>query len=113
MARTAIPVVNIDRSGVIVNGTGVSEVTGDAANDHSVVNDGNTFVQVRNVNASPVNCTFVTQQVIDGQAVADRVESVPATAGKIYGPFPVSIYGTSLEIDVTDANLRFIALRHT
>lgn len=110
MPRVNIPHQQLSRSGVITGGTGVSEVNSDAANDHQLVNDEKVILQVRSTDAGSQSVTFVTQGTVDGQAVGDRVESIAAGVTRTYGPFPVSIYGDLMQIDVTVGTLRFLAL---
>lgn len=109
MPRTTIPQQQLSRAGTVVSGTGVSETVADPANDHQVANDGKVIIIVRNTDAGAQTVTFVTPGTVDTQAVADRTDSIPAGVQRMYGPFPPSDYGDVLQIDCTNANLRFMA----
>ena len=110
MPRVDVPHQQISRSGTIISGTGVSEVVADPTNDHSVVNDGRVLIAVRNTDAAPQSVVFVTPGTVDTQAVADRSESITDGVQEIFGPFSPAEYGDVLNIDVTNANLRLMAL---
>lgn len=113
MPRTNIPVNITDRAGLDPSGL---EVTADATNDHSMANDGNTLLLIRNSNAgAPSTATFVIPGTVDGQTVANKTLTVSAgvTQSRIVGPFPTNTYGGTLNIDVADTNLRFVAFRAT
>lgn len=111
MARVQIPVAYINR---VTFTTNSAEVTGDATNDHYVLNDGGTFLEVRNTNAA--NRTFdveLAATVDVTQVPAVRTYTVQGTGvgtatGKT-GIFPVELYGQTLLIDVATTDLRFTA----
>ena len=66
MPRVDIPVTQITRSGVAP----ATEVTGDTVNNHSVVNDGAVWLEVRNSGttvARTVSARF--ENTIDGQTI--------------------------------------------
>lgn len=111
MARVNIPVNRVDRTFFT---TDAAEVTGDAANDMVVVNDGYTYLRVRNTNAA--NRTFdvhVNGNVDDIPLAEIRTYTVNGTgvgtATGQTGIFPREIYGETLLVDVANADLRFTA----
>lgn len=108
MARGAIPVSALSRAGVAPP----SETNGDATNNHSVVNDGATFLLVRNSNGASTarTVTFRPTSTVDGQSVT-RAVSIAAAASRYFGPFPTGIYGRSLLVDVDNAELKLSAFR--
>lgn len=115
MPRVAITPQTLDRDGVVMGADG-TETTGDSVNNHVVADiEGTEYVAVRNSDASPHNVTFVTQQTIDGQAVADRVEAIPAGELHLFGPFPRAQYSESasgdMHIDVDSNLLHLMVLR--
>lgn len=63
----------------------------DAGGDE-FVNDGGVMVWVTNGGASERTVTIVSQETVDGLAVADRTVAVPAGEERLIGPFPVSTY---------------------
>lgn len=54
-------------------------------------NDGRTFLYVNN-GGSGITATIVTQQTVDGKAVADDAITVSGGQSRYIGPFPPSIY---------------------
>lgn len=67
-----------------------------AALSQTFANNGKILVAVKNASASPINATFVAQQVInDGGgalALTNRVVAVAAGATLVIGPFPPAIF---------------------
>lgn len=91
---TNIPVKShTDRNGSVL-GPGVSA---DVTNGNSVVNDGNTLILAVG-GASAYAITFVTSGTVGGLSVTDNVQSVGITENKMFGPFPVALYGSVLNI---------------
>lgn len=96
MARTALTVQDITRSGV--NPTANSA---DATNDHVINNnDGMIFLRITNGGGGASAWTANTPGSIDGMALPDKTLSVPAAGTRYFGPFPQEIYGSTLEIDL-------------
>ncbi|MFY1595490.1 hypothetical protein [Micromonospora sp. WMMD737] len=107
MPRVTVPVTNITRSGVAP----AAEVNGDPANNHQVANNGNTFLLVRNANGAATARTLgvVIKGAIDGFAPAPRTYSIPAGASRYIGPFDAVAYGSLMEINVDNAELKLSA----
>lgn len=107
MPRVQIPVATIDRTLFRSNS---AEVTADPANDHYVINDGETYLEVRNTNvADQAFDVHVVGNVDDIPLAEVRTYTVPgSTTGKT-GVFPRELYGTTLLVDVATADLRFTA----
>ena len=89
MARGVLTVQQIARAGLVP-----AYVAGDALG-HEFLNDGKTFVHVKNGSASPITVTIPTPGQVDGLDVAERTVSVAATSEKIIGPFPTTTYNQS------------------
>lgn len=107
MARGIINPTRPTRAGV----TDVAEVNGDPTNGHVVANSGRTVVRVRNADASnPHSVTFVIPGTVDGQAIADRTVSIPASATRTFGSFPIGWYTQQLAIDADSSELKLTAL---
>ncbi|MFC6885289.1 MULTISPECIES: hypothetical protein [Actinomadura] len=107
MARIPLAATRPARGGV----TAVAEVDGNTVDGHVVTNTGRTVITVRNADASnPHSVTFVLPQTIDGQAVADRVVSIPASATRTFGGFVTEWYSQRLSIDVDSTQLKLQAL---
>lgn len=108
MPRVDIPVTQITRSGVAP----ATEVNGDTVNNHSVVNDGSVWLEVRNSGttvARTVSARF--ENTIDGQTIPAKTWSIATEATRRIGPFPVRMYGSSLLIDVDNAELKLTAYK--
>lgn len=109
MARTAIPVHQISRTGV-ANST-ISPVTGDATNNHSVANNGAVWIEAHNTNGTSTAHTVTVHiaQTVDGQAVTSKTYSVTAADTMRIGPWPVAQYGSVVQIDVNSTEFALTA----
>lgn len=108
MPRVAIPVTQITRSGVAP----ATEVNGDATNNHSVVNDGNVWLEVRNSGTTvPRTVSARFDSTIDGQTVPAKTWTIATEATRRIGPFPVRLYGDTLLVDVDNAELKLTAYK--
>ncbi len=96
-----LTVVSAVRAGVTLTTASVDGIThalietGGTACDVAGDSFANTGLEVAiftNGSGSPINVTFVTQNTVDGRAVADRVVAIPAGATKVVGNFPGGIY---------------------
>jgi hypothetical protein len=111
MARIPIPVITMNRRALVTP----VPVTSDAANDHFVVNDGATWLEIGNVAVGVMQFTVITPYLVDQDlGVDDRLFTVPGstTVPVHVGPWPRSIYGETIFVDVppaTGTNLRFYA----
>ena len=81
-----LSVLEVSRAGVS------GALTAAAGGGDSFANDGRTYLDVNNGSGGSITVTFVTQQTIDGLAVADLAVAVGAGARSKVGPFPPSIY---------------------
>lgn len=108
MARGVVPVTEITRTGVAEP----AETNGDATNNHVIANDGNMWIEVRNSNGASTARTLTIHLTgaRDGQAPAPKTYSIAAAATRRIGPFPVSLYGSAMQVDVDNAELKLLAL---
>jgi|SRR3954467_2431493 len=127
MARTAYTVDNPAKS---PTGGNVTKRTGDATNGHSIPNSGNTRVLLVNSAASVATVYLWPGGTPNGanQAVASATSTgnpvggltplvqpvslaVAGSAGesKLVGPFPTSVYGTTLYFDPSATTVTFYA----
>ena len=93
-------------------GAPATEVTGDTVNNHSVVNDGAVWLEVRNSGttvARTVSARF--ENTIDGQTIPAKTWSIATESTRRIGPFPVRMYGNSLLVDVDNAELMLTAYK--
>ena len=88
MADISQAVIAIVKTGVVPTYTG-SLSTG---NVYQFVNDGKTFIHVKNGGGSSDTVTIVSQNSEDGLAVADRTVAVANGAEKMIGPFLPHVY---------------------
>lgn len=109
MARAALTVTPISKTGIAPT----AETTGDATNNHSVANDGRTFLLVRNSNGAATAriLTIRLSGSVDGQAITSRTYSIAAGASLYVGPFNTTNYGTTMLVDVAHADLKLSAYR--
>lgn len=107
MARGNLPQTQLSRAGVAP----AAEVTAVPADGHSTHNDGEVFLLVRNSNGASTArvVTVLLSRTVDGQAAASRTYSIAAAASRYIGPFPPNDYGTTLLIDVDNAELKLSA----
>lgn len=106
MARASIPTAAPSRDGVAL----ASEQTGDSSNGHVITNTGRTLIIIRNADTSDHTATFVIPGTVDGQAIADRTVTVPASSSRVYGKFSTSVYGRTLAVNVSSSQLKLSAL---
>jgi hypothetical protein len=68
-------------------------IAADAGGD-SFANTGKELLLVEHTNGggASVNLTVVTQQAVDGEAVADKVVAIAPGTRQLLGPFPPQIY---------------------
>lgn len=83
MARQNLAVTVIDRSG-----TDIATLAAANADGHAVLNNGATFLIVKNAGGSGITVTVQTPRTIDGLAVAEYTISVGDGETKAFGPFP-------------------------
>lgn len=108
MPRVNVPVTSITRAGVAP----ATEVNGDATNNHSLANTGDCWIEVRNSGstvARVLSAHFVNN--VDGVTVDPKTWSIPTSSTRRIGPFPTRLYGTTLLIDVDNAELKLTAYR--
>lgn len=90
MARTAIPVTQVDRTGTIEVPAQTTTVT-----EHKIENNGGRILlEVENAEATPTTITFLIPQLQDGVAAEHGGKEVTVANAKkvLFGPFPVGIY---------------------
>ena len=89
-ARTTVTPQTLVRAGITPTYNAATVTQGDGFS-----NDGFTFIHVLNTGVQSV-LTIQTPGTLDGQAVADRTVTIPATTGtKMIGPFPPDQYNQS------------------
>ena len=94
----ALTVSTIDYNGLDVESLYVA-----AAASQEFVNDGRTFMHIKNGSGSPITCTVTTPGTYGGHAIADTVITVGATTGEqMAGPFPKGIFNAGDgNVDIT------------
>lgn len=94
MVRTNIVATGLSKSGI------ATTLVAAHTDGNMFINTGRTFVIVNNADAAAKTVTFQTPLEVDGQGVADKVVSVPATSERLIGPFPPDIYSQSSGADI-------------
>ena len=98
MALVTLVPQNIVQAGLTVSLTGSLSTS----NNYIIRNDGKMFLQVVNGSGGSIVVTIVTQAVLGGNAVADRVVTVLTLTEQLIGPFPPSVFNDSNgDIDVS------------
>ncbi|MGW4728869.1 hypothetical protein ACWEQC_06760 [Streptomyces shenzhenensis] len=106
MPRTNVSVAQITRAGIAPP----DETNGDSANNHVVSNNGRVVLLIRNSGTTVARTvTFRFPVLIDGQSVIPKAVSIPTSASRYFGPFPVDTYGARLQVDVDNAELKLTA----
>src|SRR3990172_1831907 len=103
MADVELAAQQINSSGITPTYTG----TLSTASTYKVRNTGRIFLHFKKSGAGACNVTIATPHTVDGNAVADKVVSVPATTGdKMIGPFKPDVYkeqgGTTLSFTLDE-----------
>ncbi len=89
MARVDVPVTTTNRDGVAPP----AQTDADAANMHSLVNDGRTTIEIVSSDAADQTVDFeIPSGAVDGQPVTPKTVNVPAGETRIAGPFPRGVY---------------------
>jgi hypothetical protein len=86
------------RDGITASGGVAASAGGDR-----FTNTGKELLVVTCATGGPVNVTMETTVEVDGQAVADNVVAVADGEPMIIGPFPLSDYGTEVNVSYADA----------
>ena len=115
MPRTAIPVTTIPLNGGVVDDLRGGGTAGDATNDHSFINDGQTLLEVTNESASSEAITVVSVACSHGRTL--NVTLTPSLNDQaIGGPFPQAIFNQSdgtVHVDLVDStSITFRALKY-
>jgi hypothetical protein len=107
MPRTAVSPTDITRAGIVKP----AELTVDVANGNEIQNDGRIFFEVRNSGAVSRTLTVNFGYTVDGQTITARSYPVAAGVTRLVGPWDTSTYGTTLQFNGDNTELKFIPLR--
>ena len=85
------------------DGVNVESAYAAAASSQEFVNDGRTFIHIKNASGAPITATLTTAGTVQGHAIADTIVTVGATTGEqMAGPFDRSLYNAADgNIDIT------------
>lgn len=101
MARGLIANAVSDRDGTALP----TETTGNATDNHYFNNTGRTKLLARNSGASGRLVTIHISRTVAGQSVTPITKTVAAGATEVFGPYPVSDFGSVVNVDVAHAEL--------
>ena len=106
MPRVALTVTQLTRAGVAAP----TPANGDPVNNHTVQNNGRVFLLVQNAGTTvPRTLTLRLPGVTDGQSLTPKTVELATETERYIGPFPVDQYGSTLQIDVDNAELKLSA----
>lgn len=105
MARTLIPNTVAKSHGTLL----ATPAAADVANGNYIQNDGTVRLHAKNTNAASTNrtVTIAIPTTVDSQSVTSITQAIAPGATWVFGPFPVSIYGTQLAVNGDNAELLF------
>jgi hypothetical protein len=84
----------------------------DTVNFNSFANDGNTIVLAANTDGAVTrNVTVPVPVTTDSSTTSNKTYAIPFGVTWILGPYPVSIYGSTVEIRGDNAALKFNVVR--
>lgn len=107
MPRTSVTRVTPARSGT----AWPSATACDVANGNTVSNDGHVFLLAANTGGAPYTLDFTVKQTVDGITPDFVAVSITNGTSKIFGPFPVSIYGDDLDFNGENAAVTVIPIQ--
>lgn len=94
MAATELTLHTITRAGVAEP----AAVAADVANGNQLSNNnGAIWLKLNNPGGAAKTITAAFANAVDGVVGAGKVFSVPAGVTRLWGPFPVSIYGQTVQ----------------
>lgn len=105
MPRVDVPVTTTARTATALP----AETNGDATNGHSFTNDGRTIILARNSSGASTRTLteiFATAAAVDSQAPTSRVVTLGVSETHVLGPFPTAWYGTTMNFDVSHADVK-------
>lgn len=103
MARTALAVQSASLSGLTPSFTAAN------VDGHSMANDGQTMIYVKNGHTGAQSVTAVTPQKVGGLAVEDVTVSIPAGGERIIGGFEPLHFGRTVDLNFSGVTALTIA----
>lgn len=108
MARTLITPTTVTRAGVAPP----AETTLDVANGNYSPNDGGTYFLIHNTGSTVVrNLTVSFRGAVDGSTIAPRAYALAIGTSLWAGPYDVTTYGTVLNYNGDNAELKISVLQ--
>lgn len=97
MPRVDLAIQVTTRDGIIPSYEAVA-----AASDAMFLNDGATYLHIKNASGSTANLVFQTPVTVssDALAVADKTATIETATEKIFGPFATGVYNQPSGADV-------------
>lgn len=99
MAEVQIDVQTATFSGL--DATYTTDSTLNGSDTFQFINDGRTFMHVKNGDSSQHTLTFTTPREVAGLSVTDPTVDVAASGAKFVGPFPPGVFNSGGLVDFT------------
>lgn len=93
MPRADFSTQAVERTTGLTPAYTAAQAAGSGSN--SFLNDGRTFIHIKNGGASPITATFQTPGSVNGLAISDLVITIANAAEKVVGPFEPGIFNQS------------------
>lgn len=97
---------------VVLTGAQKATLVSAAAAGDTFDNDGKTWFEITNGDASPMTVTVVGQKTLPTGASASKAIAIPAGETWLVGPFPVGIYNTdgANEVSITYSSVTSLTI---
>ncbi len=102
MARGHINSVSPDVDGTLMP----AATSGDATNDHTVINTGRTIIIINNSGASSRTVQLEIDRKVQGETVPPKVRVLAAGERWVFGGLPLADFGSLLRLNVDHADLK-------
>lgn len=110
MPATPIPALvataSLDTPDDVTNGT-----VADATNGNTTPNNGRMRLLIQNTGASPDTVNVTRTETVDGATVPVRAITVAAGKDVLTAPFPVLVFGSTLQYKAGAATTKFIPIQ--
>jgi hypothetical protein len=106
MPATLIPIVTPTLAGTTWPAT--DGTAADTTNENYIENSGKVSLLVANTGGGAATVTLRTPGTAGGLTIEDPVKNLAAGERKVYGTFPIEVYGNQLQFLGSAATVKFI-----